>query len=344
LDASSIRARKQRWHNTLSGGPTAGHLFLISYAPDAMEPPLPWPELKAARIEYAWEAYRRHLARSQWLLDDSIPHLNVYTGTEIFAEAFGCEVHRPTNDMPCAKSLLRSASEVARLRVPPVSDSSLGLLFEIADELRRRAGEDATLKIVDLQSPMDTASLIWNKTDFLAALYESPEAVRELAAKVAELMTSFLDLWFARYGRDLVAHYPDYYMPVGVTLSEDDVGVVSPGAFRGFYMPELAMFSHRYGGIGLHCCADAVHQWDNFARVPGLRVLNLVQPETVLRAAYPRFAQSAVQFHSWSGDGPPWERPAVFPQGSRVVIEAGAATRDEALELSDRLWQACGRN
>lgn len=344
MQADSIAARKQRWHDAQLGGSTAGHLFQITYGPDALARPLPWPNLKRQRIEYAWEWYGRLRARAEWLRDDTVPYLNIYTGTEIFAEAFGCEVHRPENDMPCAKPLIRSASELSRLRVPTVWDSTLALLFEIADELRQRAGPEATLKIVDLQSPMDTAALIWNKTDFLAALYENPEAVRVLSAMVSELMMTFLDLWFERYGRDFVAHYPDYYMPAGVTLSADDIGVVSPAAFREFYLPELATFSARYGGLGLHCCADAVHQWDNFTNLPGLRVLNLVQPEEVLRSAYPRFAHQAVQYHSWSGDGPPWLHPRSFPEGSRVVLEASAATREEALVLSGKLWEACGRN
>jgi uroporphyrinogen-III decarboxylase len=321
----------------------AGHLFCIHYAPDSVDRPLPWPELKAQRIEYAWELYCRQRERAEWLRDDTIPYLNVYTGTEIFAEAFGCDVHRPDNDMPCAKPLLRTACEVSRLRVPDVGSSTLALLLEIADELRERAGPDALLKIVDLQSPMDTAALIWNKTDFFAALYECPQAVRDLASMVSELMIAFLDLWFDRYGREFVAHFPDYYMPEGVTLSEDDIGVVSPRTFQEHYLPELATFSRRYGGLGLHCCADAVHQWDNLAALPGLRVLNLGQPEPVVRLAYTRFADTAVQFHTWGGDDPPWLRFRTFPQGSRVVIEAEAASRDEVLALSDKLWEACGR-
>jgi uroporphyrinogen-III decarboxylase len=326
------------------GGPEAGHLFLINYTPDALDRPLPWPQLKSQRIEYAWEYYCHQRERAAWLRDDTIPYLNVYTGTEIFAEAFGCEVYRPKNDMPCARPLIYKSSEMSKLRVPKLEDPPLAMLFEIADELRRRGGVEATLKIVDLQSPMDTAALIWNKTDFFAAMYEDCEAVRALAALVADVMVAFLDLWFGRYGPDFVAHYPDYYMPKGVTLSEDDVGVVSATAFRNYYLPELEMLSERYRGLGLHCCADAVHQWDNFASIKGLRVLNLVQSETTLRAAYQRFSRTAVQYHSWSGDGPVWQHLQAMPEGSRVVLEAGAASREEALMVSDKLWQACGRS
>jgi hypothetical protein len=48
--------------------------------------------------------------------------------------------------------------------------------------------------------------------------------------------------------------------------------------------------------------------------------------------------------HSWSGDGPAWTWPAQYPTGARIVMQATAKTRDEALMLADKLWLACGRD
>ena len=342
-DECGVRERVQRWRDFLSPGKPSSHLFRMNYAPDNIERPLPWPDKKAERIEWAWRTYERHLSRAAWLRDDSVPCLFPYTGTEIFAEAFGCQVHRPTDNMPFALPRIRRAEEVARLPVPEVSATPLAMLFEIADELRRRAGDGALMKLVDVQSPMDIASLIWDKNSFYVALAEEPEAVRELAAKVKELLVAFLDEWFARYGTEFIAHYPDYYMPQGITLSEDEVGVVSREMFVEMFLPELAELSDRYGGIGVHCCANARHQWDGIARIPNLKVLNLVQPPGELRDAYAFFARRTAQFHSWFGDGPAWTWPALYPEGARVVMEVSANSRDEALELSERLWAACGR-
>jgi hypothetical protein len=342
-----IAARKQRWCDFLSQ-PHSGHIFVIDYEPDREEPPLPWPELKAERIEWAWRDYERRLARMEWLDDDALPYLNVRTGTEIFAQAFGCPVHYPQDNMPFALPLIHSASEVSRLQVPEVSRSSLAYLFDMADELRRRAGPGALLKLVDIQSPMDIASLIWDKSTFYVALLEAPEAVRELAEKVQQLLTTFLDEWFHRYGREFIAHYPDYYMPQGITLSEDEIGAVSESTYDALFLPELVALSHRYGGIGVHCCAHACHQWAGLKRIPALRLLNLVQPENVLQEAYAYFAHLP-QMHSWCGDGDPWTWPARYPAGSRVVIQAPARSKDEAQRLAEKLRamqsiaQACGR-
>jgi hypothetical protein len=339
-ESHNTAARVARWAAFLDD-PGAGHIFMITYAPEEEVPPLPWRELRDARVEWAWRKYQRQLARQAWLRDDALPYLDLRTGTEIFAEAFGCTVHFPDDNMPFALPLVHSAREAGELEVPEVSTSSVAYLFEMADELVRRAGPGVLVKLVDIQSPMDIAALIWEKQSFYPALIETPEAVLELADKVKRFVTAFLDAWFARYGQAFIAHYPDYYMPQGITLSEDEVGAVSARVFDRLFRPELTELSERYGGIGIHCCAHARHQWMGFLAVPGLRLINLVQPEGVLTQAYQAFT-TVPQMHSWCGDGDPWTWPAAYPPGSRVVVQATAHTRDEALSLSDRLWEACG--
>ena len=299
--------------------------------------------MKQERIEWAWEQYVYQLEQSEWLRDDSLPHLDVFTGTEIFAEAFGCAIYRPEDNMPFALPRVHSAREATRLTIPKLESSPLTLLFEIADELRRRAGKGALFKLVDIQSPMDIAALIWDKNDFYVAMIQEPEAVKELAQKVQTLLIEFLDEWFRRYGGDFIAHYPAYYMPQGITLSEDEVGAVNEAMFCEFFEPDLITLSEHYGGIGIHCCAHAQHQWRRFRVLPGLRLLNLVQPPEVLQRAYTYFAPHTAQMHSWSGHGEPWNWPSQYPADSRVVIQTHARTQEQALELSDALWQACRR-
>ena len=333
----NIEARKQRWRDFLFADSTTLYIFQINYQPDSLPRPHPWCDRKAERIEWAWESYQRHLQRMEWMPDDSIPYLDPFTGTEIFAQAFGCPVHCPDNNMPFARPLIHSASEVAKLRVPSLDAPPLAMLFEIADELRQRAGSEALMKLVDIQSPMDIAALIWDKNDLYIAMIESPEAVKELSAKTTELLVKFLDEWFARYGREFIAHYPLYYMPYGITLSEDEVGIVSEEMFMEFYLPELVELSRRYGGIGMHCCADAVHQWENFKKIPNLRLLNLVQPVSELRKAYQSFATHVPQMHSWCGEGPPWTWPQQYPKEARVVMGANASSKDEALALIEKV-------
>ncbi len=340
--ANPIEERKQRWLDFMDPAQPDRHLFQISLT-NAPTRPWPGPDNLTERIAFALDRYERETANLAWLADDRIPALHVYTGTEIFAEAFGCPVHRPANNMPFALPVIHAAHEVSRLPVPGLATEPLASLFRIADELKRQAGQDALLQLPDIQSPLDIAALIWEKTDFYVALLEEPAAVQELLIKIKALLLLFFDTWFARYGTDYLAHYPDYFMRGGLTLSEDEVGAISGDLFRQFALPDLSEISRHYGGLGMHCCANARHQWDNFLAIPGLRLLNLVQPEAQIREAYGFFAGKVGQMHSWCGNQEPWTWPDQLPAGVRAVLTIQAANRDEARRIAERMNRVCSR-
>ena len=316
-----LQERKQRWLDFYNLKKPGTPFFIIHYSNGLETRPWPRPDLQPARLEWAWHKYLLQLEQVEWLDDDSLPYLDIYTGTEVFAQALGCQVAYPDDNMPFALPLIHSAAEVSALKVPHFGDTLLAMLFDIADELRRRAGPQALVKMVDIQSPMDIAALIWEKASFYTAMIETPQAVLELADKVRSLLVPFLDEWFQRYGPEFIAHYPDYYMPRGITLSEDEVGSVSSAMFMDYFLPELVSLSERYGGIGMHCCANARHQWENFKRIPNLRMLNLVQPPEITRQAYEYFADHVAQTHSYGGEGAAWTWPDQYPQEARVLMD-----------------------
>lgn len=344
-----VERKAGRW-NALLQGERPGFLFQVrceSFAGDASmnaRPPL-WPEKTAERLDWIWLRYMSRMELSERIGDDSIPHLDMLTGTEIFAEAFGCRVERPSHTNPFAMPLINSAEEVAKLKVPKLGSCSLDAIFEMADKLYAKSSGQALFRLADIQSPMDIANLIWSKESLLMALYESPEAVKELAAKVAELLTAFLDEWFSRYGRSFIAHFPDYYMERGITLSVDEVGIVSPEIFEEFFLPELSMLSKRYDGIGIHCCADSRHQWGMFKKVPGLKLLNLVKPPSrgteFIRDALKEFNGTCAQYHyGWTPEGPFESWPGQYPAGSKIVMDVDAKSLEEAVDLAAKLRQA----
>ena len=341
--AYDLSQRKKRWIDFLDNRHRDKQMFIINYEPDLSPRPLLWPEKQKELSDWALEQYLRQMERSEWLYDDSIPFLDMLTGTEIFAEAFGCKVHRPDNNNPFAIPMVHNASEAARIKPVNLLSSSLARLFEMADKLKERAGGDAIFRLVDIQSPMDITALLWDKNDFYIALLEEPEAVKELAEKVSNLLKAFLDEWFRRYGKEFIAHFPTYYMPYGITLSEDEIGVVNEQMFMEFFYPELAELSERYGGIGIHCCANSRHQWENFKKIPNLRVLNLNQPEKIIKESWGFFADKVVQWPGWNGEGEPWTWPSQYPENSRIIMQINASSREQALELSEKLQIACGR-
>jgi hypothetical protein len=56
------------------------------------------------------------------------------------------------------------------------------------------------------------------------------------------------------------------------------VGAVNPEMFQKFFRDELVVLGEHFGGLGIHCCADARRQWGNFRELPGLKVMNQSLP------------------------------------------------------------------
>ena len=270
-----ITRRKQNWVEFADPKSGVRRLLVISYSEGMPPRPMLWWELLREREDWSYNTYLKKCEDISYIPDNTIPFLSMITGTEIFAEAFGCRVHYPDNNNPFALPMISSVDEFYKIKKPRLEDTKLPLLIESAERLRERAGADALLSLPDNQTPMDIAALIWEKSDFYAALYEEPSAVLELASMIKELQFEFFDEWFRRFGKEHIAHFPDYYMPSGITISEDEVGAVSAQMYREFFEDELNEFSERYGGIGVHCCADSAHQWENFKRIKGLKILNL---------------------------------------------------------------------
>lgn len=340
---TTLDARKARWLDLQRPDAKPGFVFLVRCREaEAKLPAAPAPlrQNRVAWLDWVLARYEQQAARTAWLHDDAIPFLRVIGGTEIFAEALGCPVQVPDNNLPFALAAVHDATGAARVAAPDLAATHLPWYLDFAAEAKRRAGPEAVLGLVDIQSPLDIAALVWEKADFFTAMADDPAAVAGLTDQTAALLTAFLDAWFARFGTAYVAHYPDYYMEGGLTLSEDEVGSMSAKSFRTFVKPPLESLSRRYGGIGIHCCAAARHQWDNFRNLPGLRVLNFVkpphQPEAYIHDAFQHFSGACLQMHQGQQALPVDLSNGVLAR-TRTVVEVAVDTADQARRMADQL-------
>ncbi len=344
MENREIEKRKERWNAFHDGERADPFLFIIRVVDgDDPSPPL-WPDRIRDRVDWMEREYYRQLESLEWLKDDGIPFIDMISGTEIFAEAFGSPVERDRDSMPFALPAVFSPGEAEKIGKPDLMNSTLSVQFEMGDEvfarIRKSTGHRPVFRLPDIQSPMDIAALLWAKEDFFPAMLLEGDSVERLAGKILELEFDFFDAWFARYGKDFVAHYPEYYMPRGVTLSEDEIGAVSADLFDRFFLPNLNALSRRYGGIGIHCCADSLHQWGGFARIDNLRVLNLNRPAEVLRKAIPYFRDKTLFLPVSNGEGDrPFypDRDVTSGDRGRIIYHYALSDRDEAKDLSCRL-------
>ena len=106
-----IEQRKQNWIDFYDLTSPVNRLVQVSYSGDIPPGPPLWWENVQKREEHAYKKYMRAMNDLERINDNTIPFLSVTTGTEIFAEAFGCDVYKPLNSNPVARPLIHSVSE-----------------------------------------------------------------------------------------------------------------------------------------------------------------------------------------------------------------------------------------
>jgi hypothetical protein len=228
-----------------------------------------------------WVPYfeQRYEWRMQFLdrvPDDSVPYVSLLTNTGFFPAAFGASLHKYDVGGVAARPLVHSSAEAAALTRPGMDARPFDRYFELAERLQERLGPDAPLSVPDIQSPFGIAAILWEKADFMLACAMEPTAVHELTDMCGELLEEFLCEFEARVDNRNICHCPDMWVPpeYGCSLSEDEIGVISPQMFEEFCLPWLKRLSEQFGGLWIHCCADADHQYESLAKIPDLMGLN----------------------------------------------------------------------
>ena len=108
---SSIDDRLSRWKAFLDVENGPRFMFHVNFPfsdEESQLPPCPplWPTKVRERVDRRWAEYTIMRRKAELVDDDRVPYLSNATGTEIFAEAFGCRVQRPGNTNPFALPLV----------------------------------------------------------------------------------------------------------------------------------------------------------------------------------------------------------------------------------------------
>ncbi len=225
------------------------------------------------------ENYRQQCEFLEKLGDHNVPMVGLMTGTHLYAAAVGCKVHRYPDTNPAALPLVRTSQEADALAEPDVWKSpTLYRVFELAEAVRKELGRDVYFGPPDMQSGFDSASLVWNKEDFFCAMIAEPDAAKRLIGKCASLYKKFLLALRKEVPTCSPAHCPRPWAPPDLApwLSNDECGAFSTEMFEEFCLPELQDLSSTFGGLGMHCCADADHQFESFKKIPNFYAFNRV--------------------------------------------------------------------
>ena len=295
-------------------------------------------------VPWVVDHYRNQVRWQEKLGDDAVPFARLMTGTHIYAAAFGCPVHKFSDNNPCALPLVSSAKEADKIREPDIwSSPGLMRVFELAQLVQRELGPDVFLGPCDMQSGFDSACLVWDKSDLYCAIVdpEEREAVKRLAGKCAGFLKKFLIELRKEFPNMSPCHCPDAWAPpeMGPWLSNDECGVVSTPLFEEIILPELIDLSETFGGLGMHCCAEAEHQFESFKKIPNFYAFNRVNSGKGFTPVLDHLAgpEGPVHTLAWISEREALELSAKAPAGTRFVFVWTGADLDAAKSWQENL-------
>jgi len=336
----------RRFLADLFAGPFRGHAIVMDH--EVVPSGLPGDFAISDRPLRDWLpwAVRNFEARLKWhetVGDDSVPFVTMTTGTEIFAAAFGSAVHLYDDAPSAARPLVFTADQADALALPDLSARPLERFFEFAHMVQAEVGAEVPLGVPDIQSPFDIAALVWRKQDLFVAMHDNPAAVKRLVGKCLALLKAFLTEFKRQFPRCNLIHCPYHWAPpeLGCALSEDEAGSMSVAMFEEFCLPSLVDLSATFGGLFMHCCAAADHQYPSFRKIPNLRGLNRVFQASGPRPAIEAFAGRTVLVMAWLGEQEVYNLLDMALPDTRFLFNllAGGAPPAPPLEESKRTFE-----
>ena len=304
--------------------------------------------------DLAWQ--EQHFRELAELDDYFIPNLKPNLGIGVVAAAFGCQwVTDPTAD-PWIKPIIDgNPQDVYALEMPdPASSGMNALALERIDYLQ--AHSDLPLRLVNVPSPLVTASLIWEYSAFITATLLHPREVHTLLAKVTEATIQFVRLQLKRIDQIFSLSHEPWYLPpdLGIRISDDTAAVMSPRTYREFGLPYNARISEAFGGTVLHSCGDIVHVLPGMLETPGLRGIDLVAPQNdwgKVREITGGQTALCLRYYSWDfaeGDPPDLVQYSLdlvdFFGRQGTLLWTQADTLDDAKSLSKNLRTALNQD
>lgn len=211
--------------------------------------------------------------------------LEPWVGVGVYAAAFGAKYIWNGVDSPQTRPFVHSADEIPSLRVKP-----LGEWEEMQEVLTRiRYFKEQThgllgITLTDTQSPNDTASLIMDTTEFFTDCLAEPESIEPLLTRITDLIIEYSRIQLEEIGEDCYAgpgHIAISGHGVrGVTLSDDNLAILSPASYRSSSAPYMQRISDAFGGLYVHSCGCYSHNVPEVLTCRGLKMLDCAIDKT----------------------------------------------------------------
>ena len=301
-----------------------------------------------AEVKWSEEFQRQR----EGVYDYGLPNIKPNQGIGIIAAAFGCEATVNDEADPWIKSIIReeNAEDVYKLQIPdPETNPVFQRVWKRIEDLQKFSS--LPLRMVNVPSPLVSASMIWDYTSFIEAVLICPDEVHALLEKVTEATIIYVREQFKRI-KDLISVSHESICPVprftGVRVSDDTAALLSPDLYREFGVKYNNMISREFGGIVVHSCGDIQYVAPAMLEIEGLWGLDFTIPQVmnwnVLRDAVAGKTALCLRQRYWDHPQDASINLADYSVNlmetfgrKGLIIETSTATAEEARALGDEL-------
>jgi len=304
----------------------------------------------AAEVNWSREFHKNR----EGVYDYGLPNIKPNQGIGTIAAAFGCEYTVNDEADPWIKSVIReeNAEDVYKLEIPnPETNPVFKKVWQRIEALESLS--DMPLRMVNVASPLVSASMIWDYTSFIEATLIYPDEVHALLEKVTEATILYVKEQFRRI-RNLfsVGHESTCPIPrfAGVRISDDTAALLSPDLYRKFGVKYNNMISREFGGIVIHSCGDVQHVAPVMMETEGLKGLDFTIPQVMnwdaVRDAAAGKTVLCLRQRYWDH---PQDAPVDLAEYAEnlvktfgrkgLIVETSAPTAEEARILGEKLHQ-----
>jgi len=304
----------------------------------------------AAEIRWSEDLIRKR----EGVYDYGLPNIKPNQGIGVIAAAFGCEYTVNNEADPWIKAIIReeNAEDVEKLVIPdPETNPVFQKVWKRIEDLENLSA--LPLRMVNVPSPLVTASMIWDYTSFIEALLIFPDEVHILLEKVTEATIIYIKEQFKRIrnlfsvGHESICPVPRY---AGVRVSDDTAALLSPDLYRQFGVKYNNKISREFGGIVVHSCGDTQYVAPAMMEIEGLKGLDFTIPQVmnweIIQNAAAGKTVLCLRHRYWdhpkdSGvDLVNYSEKITETFGRKgVIIETSAPTPEDARILGEKLHQ-----
>jgi len=304
----------------------------------------------AAEVKWSEELHRSR----EGVYDYGLPNIKPNQGIGTIAAAFGCEYTVNNEADPWIKSIIReeNAEDVYKLAIPdPETNPVFKKVWQRIESLESLS--TMPLRMVNVASPLVTASMIWDYTSFIEATLVCPDEVHALLEKVTEATIIYIKEQFKRIhnlfsvGHESICPVPRF---AGVRVSDDTAALLSPDLYREFGVKYNSQISREFGGIVVHSCGDTQYVAPVMMEIEGLKGLDFTIPQVMnweaVRDAAAGKTVLCLRQRYWDHpqdskvDLADYTEKLVNTFGRKgLIIETSTPTAEEAVALGEKLHQ-----